>query len=307
MRPKALFAAGLLAVLCANVAMADTPGPRFLDRHAAYPEGPLLRADGLYVAEMGADRVSVYAEGRKRTYWRRNECGPTSIAPYRDGLLVLCHLAGAVAVVDASGATAAMIDRDAQGRRFRDPNDSYADGRGGVYFSDPGAFTKDSRPNGALIYLDAAGAARRVAAGLWYPNGVYVDQSARQLYVSETFNRRILRYPIREDGALGPQEIYIDIDAAAPAATRYREPYREAGPDGLEIAPNGHLFVAMYGEGRILEFDAQGGFLSQIRTRARYVTNLAFAPDGGFYRVGPLDNVNPPYAGEVVYQPPPHP
>ncbi|MGE3142270.1 MAG: hypothetical protein AB7L65_03025, partial [Hyphomonadaceae bacterium] len=42
---------------------------RAVDPAAAYPEGPLWRECALYVAEMGADRVSAYdAHGGKRPF-----------------------------------------------------------------------------------------------------------------------------------------------------------------------------------------------------------------------------------------------
>jgi gluconolactonase len=270
---------------------------------ASYPEGPLYRADGAaFVAEMGADQVSLVRDGRKRTFFARRDCGPTAIAPYRDGWAVLCHRAGLVAVVNGDGDEIGVVDDDVDGRRFNDPNDVSADGEGGVYFSDPGAFSRDVPAMGAVVHLSADGVARRVASGLWYPNGVYVDRAHHALFVSETFRRRVLRYPIGPDGSLGQASVFADIDAAAPRA-RFAEPYREAGPDGLEIGPDGLLYVAIYGEGRVLAFDAAGRFVRAVPAEVRYVTNIAFDRAGGALIVGAHENTRPPYPGRIAYRP----
>jgi gluconolactonase len=282
--------AALLAA-CASAASAQA-------YRASYPEGPLWHEDALYYAEMGADRVTVVRAGRRADFFRRAGCGPTAIAPYGEGFLVLCHIEGAVVAIDASASVLFVRDRDDAGNVFRDPNDASADGRGGVYFSDPGLFSRQTRPHGALVHIDAAGHIRRLAADLWYPNGVFVDQARRELYLAETFRRRVLRYRLNDDGSLGPESTFFDI-AAAPAETRFHAPYAEAGPDGLELGPDGALYVAIYGEGRLLRIDREGRYLGALIARPRYVTNIAFDPDGGAFVTGAFANEVPPFPGEV--------
>jgi gluconolactonase len=297
------------AALCACTTVAAHPTvssspdqSHVLDAQANYPEGPLWQGGKLYVAEMGADRVSVFENGQKHTFFQRPECGPTALAPYGDGFLILCHIEGAVVAVDARGTVRFTRDRDEEGNQFRDPNDCFADGRGGVYFSDPGLFSKGTPPQGALVHIDAQGRVRRLAVNLWYPNGVYVDVAARELYLSETFRHRVLRYPLNEDGSLGAMSVFASIDAMPPQQ-RYDVPYREAGPDGIEHAPDGSIYVAIYGEGRILRLSREGAYEGQIDAPARYVTNIAFGPDGSAATTGAFENEDPSYPGEVRLYP----
>lgn len=281
----------LLLALC-GFARADV-----FDGTAKYPEGPLWHEGKLYIAEMGADAVYVHENGRKRVYWRNAGCGPTSVAPYGDGLLILCHLGRAVVAVNSGGVETRRWNTDDSGVRLRDPNDSSADGRGGVYFSDPGLFSKDTRPHGAVLYLGADGSLRRVAQNLHYPNGVFVDRAEDTLYVNEHMRRRTLRYPLTSNGDLGDLHVFADIDAL----TKQSGSYREAGPDGLERGPNGDLYVCLYGEGRILRLSPRGTLVASIVAPTPFVTNIAFAPDGSAYVTGAFENVTPPFPGQVTH------
>lgn len=287
--------AGVLALL-AGACASQREGPARYQ--GSYPEGPLWREGALYYAEMGADRISVVREGRRSDFFRRPGCGPTALAPYGEGFLILCHIEGVIVAVDEAARVRFVKDRDDAGNAFRDPNDCHADGRGGVYFSDPGLFSRQTRAHGALVHIDAAGRVRRIAEALWYPNGVFVDVGRRQLYLSETFRRRVLRYDLGEDGGAGPPAIFFDL-AAAPPQTRYARASREAGPDGLEMAPNGELFVAIYGEGRVLRVDRDGRYRGALETAMQYVTNIAFRPDGAAWITGAFENETPPFPGEV--------
>jgi sugar lactone lactonase YvrE len=166
-------------------------------------------------------------------------------------------------------------------------------GKGGLYFSDPGPFSKESAPQGVVYHLDARGKLRIVAKGLWYPNGVFVE--AEEVFVSETFRRKVWRYRIGAGGALSGKTLVADIDKVAPRAKHF---YPEGGPDGLERAPDGELVVAIYGEGRLLRIGRDGKLAGVIETPFKYVDNVAFGAPGAVL-VGAYDNVNPPMRGEV--------
>lgn len=262
---------------------------------AEYPEGPLWQGERLYFAEMRADRVRIVTPAGTRDFFVQQGCGPTAIAPYGEGFLVLCHLGARVVAVDAHGRETRRWDRDQSGRPLTDPNDASADGQGGVYFSDPGPFARDRRPQGWLMHLSANGVLRRAAGPLWYPNGVHVAGEA--LYVSEHLGRRVLRYGIEGPGRLGEAHTFADL-ARLPRPARFRSPYPLAGPDGLEFGPDGNLYVAVYGEGRLLEFSPDGELLGTTELPTRYLTNVAFGA-AGVALTGAFDNRATRSPGEV--------
>ncbi|MEM1385717.1 MAG: SMP-30/gluconolactonase/LRE family protein [Pseudomonadota bacterium] len=282
-----------LALLAALPARAEETVLR-----GSYTEGPFWVGEKLYYAEMYRDRVITWTEaGGAAVFWERPGCGPTSIAPYRAGFLVLCHLDPSIVAVDAEGKTLQAFGEDAEGAKLQNPNDSAAGPGGGVYFSDPGRFRKGAPKTGRVMHLSATGALRAVAEGLDYPNGIAFDAGARQILVSEHLARRVLSYPVMADGSLGEPETLIDLDTAGLSPPNYAE----AGPDGVEIAPDGTIWVPDYGEGRILAIGQDG--LRVVEVKTPFVTNVAVSPGGMVAITGAYDNARPPFPSIVSILP----
>ena len=285
-----MIRAALIAFLAAILFAPAHAQQSVLDADSIYPEAAQFIGNALYVAELPTDRVLVYEKGKKRVFFYQDGCGPASVRPYRNGLAIFCHIRGELVFVDKNGLVTGQAGRGV----LRDPNDGAPDGSGGLYLSDPGLFSKDTRATGEIYHLTVDGALQVVAKDdLWYPNGIYVE--GNQLYLSETFRRKVWRYTIAANGALTGKTLYLDIDKIAP---RSAYNYREAGPDGLARAPNGELVVAIYGEGRLLRIDRDGKFVGQIDVPFQYVDNVAFGKPGAVV-LGAYDNINPPMRGEV--------
>jgi gluconolactonase len=264
---------------------------------AQYPEGALWHGQRLYYAEMERDVVMASDLKASAPFWEMAGCGPVSIAPYReDEFLVLCHLAHQVVRVSREGTTLEVIDRDAKGRPFVYPNASSADVNGGVYFSSSGTFSLAAPAAGSVLYLDAKGRLTRVAQGIRYANGVAVDGPRRRLLVSAHLARKLLAFPIEAPGKLGRRRVFFNFAAAGVA----RGDYPLAGPDGLEVAPNGDVVVAEYGAGRIHKISAGGEWLGAQDGFAPFVTDMALLPGDLAAVTASRVNDAPPFPGSVV-------
>jgi sugar lactone lactonase YvrE len=262
---------------------------------AQYPEGALWHQGRLYYAEMGRDVVVRSDLKTTHVFWRKKGCGPVSIAPYRGGFVVLCHLAHRLVRVSRAGKTIASITRDTEGKPFLYPNAAAADDAGGVYFSSSGVFSLDEPATGAVLYLDAQGKLGRVTEGIHYANGVAVDAERKRLLVSAHLARQVLAFPILNPGQLGERRVFFDF-----AAHGIAHKYRLAGPDGLELDAAGNVLVAEYGEGRIHKIAPDGALVGTFDGFAPYVTDTALLPDGrGAVTASRINNA-PPYPGEVV-------
>ena len=288
----------LVAVLIVSMGQQADAEPVTITTDARYPEGPLWDADGLYFAEMTADRISVWNGAALATFWVRPGCGPTSIARYRiTDFIVLCHLEGVIVHVSGDGRTLKIFDADNSGQPLQNPNDASSDGSGGVYFSDSGRFRKGAPAEGAVLLIDSEGQIRRLVDGLAYANGIYYDPSTRNLFVSEHLGRRVLRFPVLEAGKLDQPVTFVDFDTDSPPA---RRTYAESGPDGLEIDRMGRVWVCEYGQGRVLVYTSNGEFLGQINFDTPYLTNVAISSNGHFVFTGAYNNEIFPYRGAVT-------
>jgi sugar lactone lactonase YvrE len=301
----ALALAGTVALALAGsvaLALAGSGAPAAERWQGSYPEGPVWVDGTLFWAEMGADRVMAWAGGdgsggAPRVFFAQDGCGPTAVARYAgDEFLVLCHLDGSLVRVDGAGRALATIREDAEGHLLRDPNDASADGAGGVWLTDPGPFAAGAQASGAIYHLAPDGRLTRHATGLAYGNGVHVDGD--RLLVSEHLARRVLAYPLagpRAGGRLGRPEVLFELDALGLA----RPDYPEAGPDGLEVAPDGTLWVAEYGAGRLLAWAPGRGLVAAVPVSTPYVTSIAFGPGGLAAVTGVSVNDRPPLPGSI--------
>jgi gluconolactonase len=264
---------------------------------AQYPEGPVIIGAALWYAEMTGDRVTRIAGEARTVVEMPAGCGPTAIARYGETrLVVLCHRSGGLKILSREGVVVGAIDEDIDGAPLTYPNDAYEDRRGGVYFTSSGAFTARARPAGRVMHLRADGTVRTVARDIVYANGVFVTSDG-VLLVSEHIGHRILRYRIGDDGAL---EALGDLaDATALGLAPQDDPL--VGPDGIEVANDGRVFVAIYGAGKALVLSARGAVVAEITVPFRFLTNIVLdEARGRAILTGATSNTVLPYAGAVI-------
>ena len=262
---------------------------------ASYPEGPVWIGKTLYWAEMWSHRVMTWQGGEPQVFLEHHGCGPTAIAPYRDGeIIVLCHLAASLLRVSPNGEVIGTLSSASDGTALRNPNDASADNQGGVWFTDPGRFSISAPNEGRLYYLSSSGEITLHDQDLAYGNGVFVDLTEKRLLLSEHLGRRVLSYSLTADG-LGPRETLFVLDDFELPASRFPE----TGPDGLEIGPDGTLWVAEYGATRLLGWQPGRGLVAALQVDPQFVTNIAFGPEGRAALTGAEDNINPPFPGAV--------
>ncbi len=148
-------------------------------------------------------------------------------------------------------------------------NDMTIDARGGLW---AGSMHRGLLGgHGALFHAPSADApARRVACGLGVANGMAFSADARTLYVIDTLARTLLAYPADIGaGALGEPVIVTDF-LGVPGK-----------PDGMAVAPDGALWVAMWGGGAVVRIAADGGaLLESIAIPAPQVSSVCFDAAG---------------------------
>lgn len=106
------------------------------------------------------------------------------------------------------------------------------------------AFHRDVA-DGFVVLMDDRGA-RIVADGLGYANEVKLDPSGRWLYAHETMARRLVRYPLLDDGGrLGPRETVAEYGHGVI-------------PDGFEFDAEGGIWCASVMSNRVVRVAPDG-------------------------------------------------
>jgi sugar lactone lactonase YvrE len=266
---------------------------------ASYPEGPLWVGERLLYAEMGASKVVEWKAGQRRDFWTEPGCGPTAISSFRETqFIVLCHLTGRLAHLDADGRKVSEIKAASNGEALRNPNDCHTDGKGGVFFTDAGIFAQGSPATGKVFHLAADGTVRKLLDGVYYANGIAVDFAKKRLLVSEHLARKVWQFDLNDDLSIANRRLFLDVGRYLSSA---EIDYAETGPDGIEVDRDGAVFVPVYGAGRMLAV-APDGAVSKLAVPMKFVTNIAISGTRAVV-VGPFINDRPPFPGQVEILP----
>lgn len=176
--------------------------------------------------------------------------------------------------------TIAAPEPERDGNRF---NDAKADAAGRIWAGSM-PFTCD-RPSGAFYRLDPDGRATRIEDGYTIPNGPAIGDGF--LFHTDTALDTIFRYPVHDDGSVGPREPHIVFEPDW------------GHPDGMTIDAEGHLWVACWGGSCVARFDPAGRRERTIALPASQITNVAFAGDAldRMFVTSAADGVDEPQAG----------
>ena len=121
-----------------------------------------------------------------------------------------------------------------QGKRLNSPNDNIIRSDGTIYFTDPPyglppGQTRELNFQG-VFRVDPAGTLHLESTDFNRPNGATLSPNEKTLYVDDTADALIRKFPVRADGSLGPPTIFV-------ASTG-------GGGDGMTVDHAGNLYVA---------------------------------------------------------------
>lgn len=229
------------------------------------PECALAHASGWVLAPCwtGAGGVSFVNPSTARTHHllardRHPAFGeplrPNGIALDADGRLLLAHLGaerGAVFELLPGGGVRSLVDT-VDGAPMPPANFVVADRVGRLWITVSTRCVPRSvdyrrhAASGFIAVLErGATDARLVADGLGYTNECVVDEQRQQVYVNETFARRLSVFALRADGTLGARRTLARFGAGS-------------YPDGLALDAEGCLWVTSIVSNRVLRVTPDG-------------------------------------------------
>jgi xylono-1,5-lactonase len=119
---------------------------------------------------------------------------------------------------------------------------------------------------GHLHVIDLDGSVRTVADGITLTNGLGFSPDGGTLYHSDTLARVVRAYDVTGAGRV----------------SGWRELVRVSGglPDGLAVAEDGSVWVALADGGRVVVFEPDGAVRQEIPVPLPMVTSVCFGGDG---------------------------
>lgn len=249
-----------------------------VDTGLAWPEGPAVLSDGrLAFVETYRSQISTWSRHHGHAALANTTGGPNAVALGSDDHLYVCQNGGVVGPWRADALAAPSIQRvglaggvatvatEVAGIALQAPNDLAFGADGRLYFTDPGRYDPETRPDPGYIFaLSPDGSGELVVdLGPVYPNGIVAESSGAIVWV-ESYTRAIRRR--HPDGSL---ERLAVLDPGHI-------------PDGLAIAANGDLYVTGVTSGGVDVVDAAGGVKDFIQVGS-IPTNCAFGEGGVLY------------------------
>jgi gluconolactonase len=254
-----------------------------------FPEAPVLLPDGGFLfVEMDPAKgwtIRFSKDGKTRTVVAKTG-RPNGLARDREGYIWVAETAMRALLKMSLDGKHEIIANGYQGEPFLFLNDLAFGPDGSVYLTDSGIEIEELAPKGQLNpnwrTLDYDGRVfridpktrevERLDRGLKFTNGIAFGPDGH-LYVAETLTGNIYRYQAKRGRIAGQRQLFGNV------IERY-DPAELKGPDGMKFGANGHLYVAVFGQGDITVLGRDGQVVRRMPTAGAMPTNLAFGPKG---------------------------
>ncbi len=247
---------------------------RIVAERLGFTEGPVWTRDGrLLVTSISHGKVyEVASEGARVA--AETGGGPNGMTEGADGALYITQNGGifgserspnpappGIQVIE-HGSVRYLVDG------LGAPNDCCFGPDGRLYFTDPrGWAVPENLPPGRVYAMELDGPPELLVEGPAFTNGIAFGPDPTQLYVAETFGRRVLVYAVR-DGRLDEAREFCRTDLGF--------------PDGMCFDEQGRLYVASTTAEEVQVFDRDGACIERLACgTGSLVTNCSFGGADG--------------------------
>lgn len=215
--------------------------PRVLMTGLAIGESPRWHDGRLWLSNWGTKEiVAVDLQGKSEVVTRVPTTIPFSIDWLPDGrLLVVCGPESKVLRREPDGSLAPHADLSGFAGGL---NEIVVDGRGNIYVngSVPPVPGNDKAKTGFIALITPAGAVRRVADDIAFPNGMIVTPDNKTLVIADSFGH-LLAFDIAADGSLTNRRVRAEIHTDGICLDAEGAIWAPSGKTCQRISPSGQV------------------------------------------------------------------
>lgn len=228
-----------------------------------FTEGPAVDAEGnVYFTDIPQNLILIWTVENQLDTFRINSGRANGLYFDKDENLLVCEgEKGQITSISPAGDYKAIATQYA-GKRFNQPNDLWADPKGGVYFSDPkyGGEEGPLPQDGMHVYYITPdySSVIRVCDDLEKPNGVLGTPDGKNLYVTDSEAGKTYKYAIQADGSLTDKTLFVAV-----------------GCDGMTMDKAGNVYLTTNGKQAVDIFSPAGELLESIKV-PQQPSNLCF-------------------------------
>ncbi|HWY64634.1 MAG TPA: SMP-30/gluconolactonase/LRE family protein [Rhizomicrobium sp.] len=227
-------------------------------------EGPLWWQDAVWFTDIKENSIHRFdpASGQKLSWRTPSEVG--FLAPLKNGRFIAGAKTGLYDFDPVNGDFALIrtVEPALPNNRL---NDAAVDSRGRLWF---GSMDDHEREPSGMLYRFDRGSLTAMDSGYVITNGPAFSPDGTRLYHTDTLERRIYAFDLREDGSLANKRVFITIEEGA------------GYPDGSVVDGEGCLWIGLFGGWQARRYAADGRLLERVAFPVANVTKLAFGGPG---------------------------
>ena len=220
----------------------------------AFGESPRWHQDRLWFADWGAQEIiAVNLEGKSEVIVKVSfPSFPMCFDWLPDGqLLLVSSRNGLLLRMESGGSLVTHADLSRLSEKGHPWNEIVIDGRGNAYINNQGFdFPGGEFAPGTIALLTPDRAARQVADGIAFPNGMAVTPDNSTLIVAESYGNKLTAFDIEASGSLSNRRVWADTG--------------KDHPDGICLDAEGALWYADVGSQRCVRVREGGEVLQTI-------------------------------------------
>lgn len=228
-----------------------------IDSGFRFTEGPVWIEDEsfLHFSDIPANRIYKLNKKGDISVFREPSNNSNGLTLDKEKRLIACEHGKRRLTRTQTDGSVKVLAESFEGKKLNSPNDVVVTHNGRIYFTDPPFGIKSDRQeqkhNGVYMIDPDNLELKLVSKDFERPNGLAFSPEEDYLYIDDSWQKKIIRYKVRENGELENGILFYEFKENLPG-----------NPDGMKVDTEGNLYCT--GPGGISVISPAGNLLGKI-------------------------------------------